>query len=186
MQFWECQLQQSLAGQAPDPLCREPWQEDVVMPSAAAAANIVSAMGGTRCDKLAWCGGPPRGVPRGVVGPALLAGTARCSDVGSLLSAKQGTNQEQSFCFCDPPPPPTPAPTHTPSFHPHPPVQATGKLGSTIRFCLSSQNSTVLVVCVFWKECLTLIIIDAKVKQNMQVPLHSGQHRCKHSCSCDC
>ena len=61
-------------------------------PSTAAAADTVSAMGGTGCDKLAWRG-PPRGVPRGLVGPDL-AGTACCSDVDSLTSAKQITSQD--------------------------------------------------------------------------------------------
>lgn len=75
-------------------------------PNAAAAADTVSAMGGTGCDKLAWRG-PPRGVPRGLVGTDLLAGIARCSDVGSLPSAKQGTNQEQSFAVLTPTPTPT-------------------------------------------------------------------------------
>ena len=56
------------------------------MPKAAAAADTVSAIGGTCWDKLAWRGAP-LGVPGGLVGTDLLAGTARCSDVLSLASA---------------------------------------------------------------------------------------------------
>ena len=56
-------------------------------PRAAAAAETVAAMGGTWWDKLGWRG-PPLGVPKGLVGTDVLAGTAWCSDVVWLVSAK--------------------------------------------------------------------------------------------------